>query len=340
MNPAENEVFYIAEISANHLGSLERAHKLIDAAASAGAGAVKFQTYTPDTMTLNLPHFSVSDGHNLWGGKSLYSLYAEAMTPWEWHEELFEHCRSAGVIPFSSPFDPTAVEFLESLNVPLYKIASLETSDHQLIKLVGETGKPTIISTGATELDEIEDLVKVFRSTGNLDLTLLVCTSSYPANPKDAHISRMEMLRNRFDVKVGLSDHTLGIGVSLAAIALGASVIEKHITLDRSHSGVDSAFSMEPSEFAKLVSEGKSATESIGTPTWSMQPSESESRRLRRSLYVVQNVKKGEIISHSNVRAIRPGQGISPKHLGTIIGEKFSQNISLGTPLSFDHVEK
>ena len=340
MNPAENEVLYIAEISANHLGSLERAHKLIDAAASAGAGAVKFQTYTPDTMTLNLPEFSVSDGHDLWGGKSLYSLYAEAMTPWEWHEELFEHCRSIGVIPFSSPFDPTAVEFLENLNVSLYKIASLETSDHHLIKLVGETGKPTIISTGATKLDEIEDLVKVFRSTGNFDLTLLVCTSSYPANPKDAHISRMEMLRNRFDVKVGLSDHTLGIGVSLAAIALGASVIEKHITLDRSHGGVDSAFSMEPSEFAKLVTEGKSATESIGTSTWSMQPSESESRRLRRSLYVVQNVNKGEIISHSNVRAIRPGQGISPKHLDTIIGKKFSQNIRIGTPLSFEHVEK
>lgn len=340
MNSAENEVLFIAEISANHLGSLERAHELIDAAASSGASAVKFQTYTPDTMTLNLPQFSVSDGHNLWGGKTLYSLYAEAMTPWEWHEELFDHCRSIGVIPFSSPFDPTAVKFLEKLKAPLYKIASLETSDHQLIRLVGETGKPTIISTGATELDEIEDLVKVFRSTGNTDLTLLVCTSSYPANPRDANINRMEMLRNRFDVKVGLSDHTLGIGVSLAAIALGASVIEKHITLDRSQGGVDSAFSMEPNEFAKLVSEGKSAIESLGSSTWSMQPSESESRRLRRSLYVIQNVEKGEIISHSNVRAIRPGQGISPKHLGMIVGKTFSQNIGLGTPLSFDHVEK
>jgi N-acetylneuraminate synthase len=261
------------------------------------------------------------------------------MTPWEWHEELFEHCRSRGVIPFSSPFDTTAVQFLESINAPLYKIASLETSDHQLIKAVGETGKPVIISTGATELQEVEELVKVFHSTGNADLTLLVCTSSYPAEPKDANIKRMELLRKKFGVKVGLSDHTLGIGVSLAAIALGATVIEKHITLDRSHGGVDSAFSMEPNEFAQLVLEGKSAEQSLGEEDWSMQPSETESRRLRRSLYVVKDVKSGEEINKENVRAIRPGLGISPKYLDLIIGKKFNQDLVLGTPLSLDNID-
>lgn len=329
---------FVAEISANHMGSLSRAHQLIDASVDAGASAVKFQTYTPDTMTLDVDGLAVSEGHELWGGRSLYTLYQEAMTPWEWHAELFEHCRTRGVIPFSSPFDPTAVDFLESLNAPIYKIASLETSDHQLIRIVGETGKPTIISTGATELEEIEELVSVFRATGNQDLTLLVCTSSYPAEPRDANISRMELLRTKFNIKVGLSDHTLGIGTSIAAIALGATVIEKHITLDRKHGGVDSAFSMEPAEFAQLVVEGKSAAESLGSSAWSIQPSENESRRLRRSLYIIQGVKKGEYVSPENVRAIRPGFGISPKHLESIIGKSFNQDLALGTPLSFDHL--
>lgn len=333
-----NYPLFVAEISANHMGSLQRAHALIEASVEAGATAVKFQTYTPDTMTLDLDNLAVSDGHDLWGGRSLYALYREAMTPWEWHAELFEHCREKGVIPFSSPFDPTAVEFLESLNVPIYKIASLETSDHQLIRLVAETGKPTIVSTGATEFDEIEELVKVFRNTGNKDLTLLVCTSSYPADSKDANIRRMELLRNEFDVKVGLSDHTLGIGVSLAAIALGATVIEKHITLDRKHGGLDSAFSMEPGEFAQLVSEGKSAAESLGDSHWSIQPAEGESRRLRRSLYIVKDVIQGESLTTKNVRAIRPGQGIPPKYLDSVLGKKFTQDLPLGTPLTFDQI--
>ena len=334
----EEYPLFVAEISANHMGSLQRAHALIDAAVEAGATAVKFQTYSPDTMTLNLNNLAVSDGHDLWGGRSLYALYQEAMTPWEWHSELFEHCREKDVIPFSSPFDPTAVEFLESLSAPMYKIASLETSDHQLIRLVAETGKPTIISTGATEFSEIQDLVNVFRATGNHDLTLLVCTSSYPADPRDANIKRMELLRNEFDVKVGLSDHTLGIGVSLAAIALGATVIEKHITLDRKQGGVDSAFSMEPNEFAQLVSEGKSA-ESLGSSNWSIQDAESESRRLRRSLYVVRDVRKGESLTSRNVRAIRPGHGMSPKHFDTVLGKTFIKDLPLGTPLTFEHIE-
>lgn len=329
---------FVAEISANHMGSLSRAHQLIDASVDAGASAVKFQTYTPDTMTLDVEGLAVSDEHELWGGRSLYALYKEAMTPWEWHAELFEHCRTRGVIPFSSPFDPTAVDFLESLNTPIYKIASLETSDHQLIKLVGETGKPTIVSTGATELEEIEELVSVFRATGNQDLTLLVCTSSYPAEPRDAHISRMELLRKKFNVKVGLSDHTLGIGTSIAAIALGATVIEKHITLDRKHGGVDSAFSMEPPEFAQLVLEGKSAKESLGESTWSMQSSESESRRLRRSLYIVKDVKAGEIVTSENIRAIRPGDGCSPKFLDLLLGKRFCTPAKMGTPLRAEDV--
>jgi N-acetylneuraminate synthase len=333
MNPIQHEVLFIAEISANHLGSLERAHELIEASASAGATAVKFQTYTPDTMTLNIEKFSVSRNHDLWGGRTLYSLYEEAMTPWEWHPELFDHCRSKGVIPFSSPFDPSAVEFLESLNAPMYKIASLETSDLQLIRLVGETGKPTIISTGATELEEIDDAVETFLATGNSDLTLLVCTSAYPAEPKDANIKRMQLLRERFDVKVGLSDHTLGIGVSLAAIALGASAIEKHITLDRNIGGVDSTFSMEPNEFASLVTEGNSASQALGDSTWKIQPSEQESRRLRRSLFIVKDVQAGEIVTYENLRAIRPGQGAPPKFLEQWIGRQFNAAYLAGTPM-------
>lgn len=334
-----DEVLFIAEISANHLGSLSRAHDLIDAAAAAGAGAAKFQTYTPDTMTLNLPTLCVDEDHQLWGGRTLYSLYEEAMTPWEWHEELFNHCRDRGLIPFSSPFDETAVDFLESLDVPMYKIASLETSDHALIRRVSATGKPTIISTGATHLDEIEELVSVFRSTGNQSLTLLVCTSSYPANPKDAHVRRMNLLRSNFNVNVGISDHTLGIGVSLAAISLGAIAVEKHLTLRRSDGGADSQFSMEPEEFAMLVKEGNAVRNSLGNEEWSIQSSEMESRRLRRSLYVVEDVKAGEKVTMQNVRAIRPGYGLAPKNMEKISEMTFVKNVKKGTPMSWEFVE-
>jgi pseudaminic acid synthase len=339
MDLATPEVLYIAEVSANHLGSLQRAHDLIDAAAAAGATAVKFQTYTPDTMTLDLTKFSVSESHDLWGGRTLYSLYKEAMTPWEWHAELFDHCRARGVTPFSSPFDPTAVEFLETLNPSIYKIASLETSDLQLIRLVGETGKPTIISTGATELEEIDDAVTTFRATGNEDLTLLVCTSAYPANPKDANISRMGLLRDKFNVKVGLSDHTLGIGVSLAAIALGATTIEKHLTLSRNSGGVDSSFSMEPDEFAELVLQGNVARLALGNPKWEIQASEYESRRLRRSLYIVEDVKAGDEVTHQNLRAIRPGEGASPKNLQFWLGRRYKEDFKAGTPMGAELLE-
>lgn len=325
--------FFIAEISANHLGSIDRAKLLIEAAAKAGASAVKFQTYTPDTMTLDLNSFRVSDDHNLWGGQSLYNLYKEAYTPWEWHKELFDFCKDLSVIPFSTPFDLTAVDFLETLEVEMYKIASLETSDHALIKKVSETGKPIIISTGATEWQEIEEFVEVVQKTGNKNLTLLLCTSSYPADPIDSHINRLNLLEKHFKVNVGLSDHTLGIGVSIAAIAFGATVIEKHLTLNRNDGGLDSAFSLEPKEFKALVEEGNKAFVSIGNPEWQITESEKESRRLRRSLYIVKNVKRGDLITSDNLRAIRPGAGCSPKYLSNLLGKFFAEDYSLGTPM-------
>ena len=327
---------FIAEISGNHQGSIARAHALIDAAADAGANAIKFQTYTADTMTLDIPAFSVAKEHELWGGRTLYSLYEEASTPWEWHAELFEHCRERQAIPFSSPFDLSAVEFLEKMNCPMYKIASLETSDHALIRRVSETGKPVIISTGATTLDEIEKLIKVFKSTGNDKITLLVCTSSYPADAKDAHIRRMGFLREKFNVPVGLSDHTLGIGVAVAAIAHGAVAVEKHLTLNRADGGADGAFSMEPEEFDLLVQTGMDAFLSLGNSEWSIQESEMESRRLRRSLYITKNVKIGETVGANNVRAIRPGEGLSPEFLEKVYGKTFKHNYDLGTPLTWE----
>lgn len=332
-------VDFIAEISANHLGSFDRAKSLVEAAARSGATSVKFQTYTADTMTLDLSQFAVSDDHALWGGRNLYSLYQEAYTPWEWHEELFSLSRSFGLVPFSSPFDLSAVEFLESLNVPKYKIASLETGDHRLISAAAQTGKPIIISTGATEWEEIEQLVKVVRESGNQDLTLLVCTSAYPADPSESHISRMETLRKHFGCKVGLSDHTLGIGASIAAIALGATAIEKHLTLKRADGGADAAFSMEPEEFATLVHEGNAARKSIGVSKWTMQPSERESRRLRRSLYVVEDVIAGDFVTHENVRAIRPNGGCAPRMLDEFIGKSFATDVRKGTPMGFELIE-
>lgn len=332
---------FVAEISANHRGSLERARKLVVAAIESGATAVKLQTYTADTMTLNLNtnNFRITKDHSLWGGRELYSLYQEAHTPWDWHKELFQICRDSNVIPFSSPFDFTAVDFLENLNAPMYKIASMETGDLPLIRKVAQTGKPVIISTGATELSEIYEAVSAFNESGNSDLTLLVCTSSYPAAPSDAHLSRIETLKSEFGVKVGISDHTLGLGVSIAAIALGASMVEKHFTLSRLDGGADGAFSMEPGEFAQLVSEGKNAFAAIGDPDWKIQPSETESRRLRRSLYVTKSVKAGDIINGENVRAIRPNGGLPPKYYDEIMGKIFRESCEAGTPLRLDLID-
>jgi pseudaminic acid synthase len=337
MRFTQRKVQFIAEISGNHLGSLSRARVLIKEAASAGATSVKLQTYTADSMTLDIDKFRVDKLHQLWGGRKLYDLYVEASTPWEWHAELFELSRSLNIIPFSSPFDLNAVDFLESLNCPMYKIASLETSDHALIKKVSETGKPIIVSTGATTWKEIEELVEVVEKTGNTNLTLLVCTSSYPADPIDAHISRIVTLQKEFGVEVGLSDHTLGIGVSIAAIGMGAKVIEKHLTLKRSDGGPDSAFSLEPREFRDLVEEGNKAFSSLGHSEWSIQNSEKESRRLRRSLFITNDVKAGDIITVSNLRALRPGEGCSPKFLQELLGKKFVKDFERGTPMDVSY---
>lgn len=333
MVDSSSNVIFVAEVSANHLGNLQRAKEIVKLAAESGATAVKFQTYTAQTMTLNLDSLVVSEGHQLWGSRKLFDLYEEAHTPWEWHVELFDLARELDVIPFSSPFDASAVDFLESLGAPMYKIASLETGDLSLIRKVAETGKPVIISTGATTWQEIEDAVSTVRDTGNSNLTLLVCTSSYPADPVDAHINRIQTLRDAFGLEVGISDHTLGIGVSIAAIALGATVIERHITLRRSDGGADAAFSLEPEEFAMLVREGKEARNALGDPTWSMQDSEKESRRLRRSLYVVQDVKQGDLVTAENVRAIRPGGGAPPKYYDSFLGGIFNADVTAGTPM-------
>lgn len=330
----DESVLYIAEVSANHLGSFERAKLIVKAAADAGANAVKFQTYKPQTMTLDIPEFSVGSDHPLWGGRRLFDLYKEAQTPWDWHGELFKYAKSLGLVPFSSPFDLTAIDFLESLDSPMYKIASLETGDHQLIRAAAFTGKPLIVSTGATEWWEIEELVQVVYKTGNNDLTLMLCTSSYPSDPRDSHINRIHKLKSEFGCKVGLSDHTLGIGVSIAAITLGASAIEKHLTLRRSDGGADSAFSMEPEEFAELVNQGNTAMLSMGDSEWRIQASENESRRLRRSLYIVKDVLAGELLSGENVRAIRPGGGAPPSLLENLIGRRFKDNYKIGTPIT------
>ena len=326
---------YVAEISANHLGNFGRAKKLVEAAINAGASAVKLQTYTADTMTLDIDttDFRISENHALWGGKNLYHLYEEAATPWEWHSELFDICRQAGVIPFSSPFDETAVDFLESLDVPIYKIASMETGDIPLIRKIAQTGKPIIMSTGATEWSEIETAVRCIKEHSSAELTLLLCTSAYPASPTDVHLNRMKTLRDYFGVSVGLSDHTLGIGVSVAAIGLGAMVIEKHLTLSRSDGGADGAFSMEPDEFRSLVESGDQAFEALGNPEWKMQKSETESRRLRRSLIVTKKISKGEVLTKEHVKSLRPNIGGNPIDLPGMIGKRSKFDLEIGAPI-------
>lgn len=330
---------FVAEISANHLGSLNRAHELIEAAAEAGADSIKLQTYKPETMTLDSSKFSVSKNHSLWGGLTLFQLYEEAMTPWEWHEQLFVHARQLGLKAFSSPFDHSAVDFLENLECPIYKIASLETGDVDLITYVAAKGKPMIISTGASTLEEIHSAVAAAEPVKE-QLTLLVCTSSYPADAFDAHVKRIPTLRERFGVDVGLSDHTLGIGVSVAAITLGATVIERHLTLKREDGGHDSAFSLEPEEFRRLVDEGNRAHASLGNPEWSIQESEAESRRLRRSLYIVKSVKKGEFATRDNIRALRPNSGGPIGEIHKIIGKRFARNYEPGDAATIECVEK
>jgi N-acetylneuraminate synthase len=330
--------FVIAEMSGNHNQSLERALAIVDAAAATGAHALKIQTYTPDTMTLNLNHgeFFIEDPKSLWKGKSLYELYGEAMTPWEWHKAIKDQCDKHGMLFFSTPFDFTAVDFLEELGVDFYKIASFENTDIPLIKRVAKTGKPMIISTGMATVAELSETVDAARQAGCKDLILLKCTSAYPATAKDANILTIPHLRDLFDVEVGLSDHTMGIGVAIASVALGATVIEKHFTLARSEGGVDSAFSMEPAEFTALVEESKRAWESLGKVNYTRSKAEEKSLIFRRSLYVAEDIKAGDALTQENLRAIRPGLGLPPKFYESAIGRRVRIDVKKGTPLKWE----
>lgn len=332
--------FVIAEMSGNHNQSRERAFALVDAAADAGAHALKIQTYTPDTMTLNLREgeFMVNDPKSLWKGKSLYELYQEAYTPWEWHAPIFDRARSRGMLAFSTPFDETAVDFLEELGVPCYKIASFENTDLPLIRKVAATGKPMIMSTGMASVAELELSVRTARQAGCSDLVLLKCTSTYPALATNTHLRTIPHMRELFGCEIGLSDHTMGVGGAVAAIALGATVIEKHFTLARADGGVDSAFSLEPAEFASLVVETRRAWDAMGQVHYGPTAAEKPSLAFRRSLYVVEDVKAGELLTPRNVRAIRPGLGLAPRHYEAVLGRTARTDIKAGTPLSWDLV--
>lgn len=330
--------FIIAEMSGNHNQSLERALEIIEAAAKVGAHALKIQTYTPDTMTLDLDEreFHISDPKSLWAGTSLYKLYGQAYTPWEWHAAIFKRASELGMVAFSTPFDDTAVDFLESLNVPCYKIASFENTDIPLIRRVAATGKPIIISTGMATEAELDDTVTAARLAGCKDLILLKCTSTYPATAENTNILTIPHLRDRFKCEVGLSDHTMGVGVSVASVALGATVIEKHFTLSRADGGVDSTFSMEPAEMARLVIETKQAWQALGQVNYGATEAEMKSIIFRRSLYIVKDLKAGEVLTRENVRAIRPGLGLPPKYIDRILGVRVLRDINRGTALSWD----
>ncbi|QDK43246.1 pseudaminic acid synthase [Bacteriovorax stolpii] len=333
-----HEPFVIAEMSGNHNQSLERALAIVDAAAKTGAHALKIQTYTPDTMTLDIKEgeFFIEDPKSLWKGKSLYDLYAEAMTPWEWHKPIKDRCEQHGMLFFSTPFDFTAVDFLEELNVDFYKIASFENTDVRLVEKVAKTGKPVIISTGMATVAELYETVEAAKKAGCKDLILLKCTSAYPSTPKEANLLTIPHLRDLFDVEVGLSDHTMGVGVSIASVALGASVIEKHFTLDRSEGGVDSAFSMEPAEFKILVEESKKAWEALGKVSYDRSERELKSLDHRRSLYISQDMKAGEVITDKNIKSIRPGHGLPTKYYNQLIGKKVKGDVKKGTPTSLE----
>jgi pseudaminic acid synthase len=330
----------VAEMSGNHNQSLERALAIVESAAKAGAKGLKIQTYTAETMTLDLDEgeFHISDPESLWAGTSLYKLYQEAYTPWEWHRPIFERARTLGMIPFSTPFDETAVDFLESLHVPCYKIASFENTDLPLIRKVAATGKPMIISTGMATVAELDETVRTAREAGCRELILLKCTSTYPASPEDSNILSIPHMRELFDCEVGLSDHTMGVGVAVASVALGATLIEKHFTLSRSDGGVDAAFSMEPAEMRALVLESHRAWQSLGRVAYGPMEKEEKSLAYRRSLYVTLDLAVGDILTKDNIRAIRPGKGLPPKFFDLVLGKRVSRDVKRGTPLTWDIV--
>ena len=332
--------FIIAEMSGNHNSSLERALAIAEAAAKSGAHALKLQTYTADTMTLDIKEgeFFINDPKSLWKGSSLYDLYKKAYTPWEWHEAIFKKCRELGIICFSTPFDETAVDFLESLNVPAYKIASFENVHLPLIRKAASTGKPLIISTGMATIAELDEAVKTAREAGCRDIVLLKCTSTYPATPEDTNLLTIPHLKELFGAETGLSDHTLGIGVAVASVALGATVIEKHFTLSRTDGGVDSVFSMEPGEMKLLVEETHTAWQALGRVSYGTTEKEKLSLKFRRSVYVVKDVEKGRKLTVDNIRIIRPGNGIPPKFYDIILGKIASYDIKRGTPMSLEFI--
>ncbi len=333
--------FIIAEMSGNHNQSLEVALQIVEAAAKAGAHALKLQTYTADTMTLDLDHgeFFIQDPNSLWAGSSLYALYEKAHTPWEWHAPIFARARELGMLAFSTPFDETAVDFLESLDVPAYKIASFENTDLPLIRRVAATGKPLIISTGMASIAELDETVRAARAAGCKDLVLLKCTSTYPATPANSNVRTIPHLRELFGCEVGLSDHSMGVGVSVAAVALGATVVEKHFTLDRDAGGVDASFSLEPAELASLVVETERAWQAMGQVCYGATEAEQKSLVYRRSLYVARDMSAGEVFTSENLRAIRPGLGLAPKHAQSIIGRRAREPLKRGTPLAWSLVE-
>lgn len=332
--------FIIAEMSGNHNQSLDRALAIVEQAARAGVDALKIQTYTADTMTIDsdMGDFAIRDEKSLWHGSSLYKLYQRAYTPWEWHKPIFDRCRELGLIPFSTPFDDTAVDFLEELDVPCYKVASFENTDLPLIRKIAATGKPILISTGMASLAELDETVSCARAAGCENLVLLKCTSTYPATPENSNILTIPHMRELFGCEIGLSDHTLGLGVAVAATAIGATVIEKHFTLSRADGGVDSAFSMEPEEMKALVTETKRAWAAMGEISYGPTEQEKASKQFRRSLYVVADIKAGDRFSAANVRAIRPGMGLEPKYYDTILGKRVKCDVKRGTPLSWDHI--
>ncbi len=330
--------FIIAEMSGNHNQSLERALEIVEAAARSGVHGLKIQTYTADTMTLDISEgeFFINDPTSLWKGNSLYKLYQQAYTPWEWHKPIFDRCKELGIIGFSTPFDATAVDFLESLDVPCYKIASFENTDIPLIRKVASTGKPMIISTGMATVAELDETVRTSISSGCNDLILLKCTSTYPATPENTNILTIPNLQDLFDVQVGLSDHTMGIGVSVASVALGATVIEKHFTLSRADGGVDSTFSMEPEEMRQLVIESERAWQALGKISYGATEAEKKSLMFRRSLYISQDMNKGDVLTPENLRAMRPGLGISPKYYDILIGKAVNRDVKRGSPMNWE----
>jgi N-acetylneuraminate synthase len=329
---------FVAEVSGNHGGSLDEARRLIEAVAQAGAQAVKLQTYTPDTITLRSPNprFRVGAEHDLWGGRELYELYEEAHTPWSWHEELFELARSRGLEVFSSPFDETAVDFLESLDVPAYKIASLEIVDLPLIRKAASTGKPLILSTGTASLAEIDDAVRAARSAGDGEIMLLACTSSYPAHPQDAHLARLRTMQDAWDVDVGLSDHTTGSAVAITAVALGASLVEKHVIRDRAVGGPDAAFSLEPEDVATTVEALYDAWASIGRRWIAPTAAEGESLRLRPSLCVTRDLPAGHVLGPEDVDSLRPAGGLPPDARASVLGRRLTVDVGTGDPVTWD----